>query len=112
MEDAAAITLQVFADDGATWQDVESPEAGRILLRAGSSSPRGDRVYLIVASAMDKAGHRAVATCSVAVPRSEAAEDVERALARAATVENHFERQQALPAGFSRLDRTGIEGRP
>jgi Beta-propeller repeat len=104
------IDLQVFGDDGATWRDVESPETGRFLLRAESSSAGRDRVYLIVASAADKAGNRGAATCSVVVPRSESAEDVASAFARAAAVENHFERQRALPAGFSRLDRTGTEG--
>ncbi len=104
---AQELAVQVFGDDGATLDDMDSPEPGRLLLRAERSSAASDRVYLIVVSAKDGAGNRGSATCSVVVPRSQKPDDVESALARAAALENSFERQRVLPAGFSRLDGTG-----
>jgi hypothetical protein len=101
--------LQVFGDDGGSVYDVDDVQAGRVRLRAERSSPDGDRVYLILVTARDEAGHRGTATCSVAVPRTPESGDVERAAMRAAAVENFFAQHQAPPPGFARLDRPRVE---
>ncbi|PYQ66131.1 MAG: hypothetical protein DMF53_04080 [Acidobacteria bacterium] len=108
---APEIALRVFGDDGASAYDVERPQAGGLQLRAERSSSESDRVYLIVATARDRAGNRGTATCSVVVPRSAEPRDVASAFARAAGAESFFELHQALPAGFAGLDRPDFQGR-
>jgi hypothetical protein len=109
VDNGGDVEMAVFSDDGATADDIDSSEEGRLLLRAVTSSPDSDRVYLVLVTAKDGAGNRGTATCSVIVPRTSAPEDTARVFARAAAVENYFERQRVPPAGFARLGRTGAE---
>ena len=85
------VTVNVFADeddngtgDGNTSPDAADIDVGSLQLRAERQGGGDGRVYLIITEATDSSGNRGFGCCTVGVPHSTAAADLQSVQAQAA----------------------------
>jgi hypothetical protein len=102
------VTVEVFSnedDEESTGDGRHSPDAtsGPLRLRAERQGTGDGRVYLIRASAIDAAGNRSFACCTVVVPLQPTAAGLSAVTGRASAAEAGCDAGGTIPSGFVRI---------
>jgi hypothetical protein len=100
---SAAVTVQVFADDGALSSDAADLAPGQLRLRSDRQGGGSGRVYLIVVTATDAAGDVASSVCTVVVPHDHSAGALAAVEQQAADAEAYFLAFHTAPPGYRPL---------
>ena len=101
---SAAVSVQVFANDGALPSDAAGFAPGQLRLRGDRQGDGSGRVYLIVVKATDAAGDVAFSVCTVVVPHDQSAEALAAVNKQAADAAAYFQTFGTAPPGYALLD--------